>query len=127
MRPAGLGGLMVVSGEITITQGPPQGFWPEALRAELGLVPPKSCPADWLGNPRLHEPTQGFLYLLADAMVLIGPYSAPDCLLSTLPLCFCAFQCSSKTVMEEFLLWRGIGGISAVPGCRFDPQPGTVC
>ena len=29
--------------------------------------------------------------------------------------------------LEEFLLWHNrIGGILGVPGCRCDPQPGTV-
>ena len=31
------------------------------------------------------------------------------------------------TQIEEFPLWcSGIGGISGVLGCRFDPPPGTV-
>ena len=32
-----------------------------------------------------------------------------------------------KVLVPEFPLWcSGIGGISAAPGCRFDPWPGTV-
>lgn len=32
-----------------------------------------------------------------------------------------------KEVFEEFLLWHNrTGNISATPGCRFHPQPGTI-
>lgn len=34
---------------------------------------------------------------------------------------------TGKSSIKEFPLWcSGIGGIFAVPGCRFDPQPNTV-
>ena len=32
-----------------------------------------------------------------------------------------------RIVLLEFLLWHsGMGGVSAVPGCKFDPWPGAV-